>query len=60
VCPPPRRESKQSVLVGLLQRREGATLAEMVEATGWQSHSVRGAISFAIKEKLGTPSPPVS
>ena len=53
---PPRttREStKQAVLIGLLSRAEGATLAQMTEATGWQVHTVRGAMAGALKKKLG-------
>ena len=42
-------------LVALLSRPEGATSAEMMAATGWQAHSVRGALSGAIKRKLGLP-----
>ena len=44
---------KIGVLVALLQRPEGASLADAQTATGWQVHSVRGAISGAIKKKLG-------
>jgi hypothetical protein len=45
--------TKQSLLVDLLRRKEGATIAEAVKATGWQPHSVRGAISGTLKKKLG-------
>ena len=47
------RQTKQAVLISLLQRPEGASIAELVKATGWQNHSIRGAISFALKKKLG-------
>ncbi|MDA8248888.1 MAG: DUF3489 domain-containing protein [Rhodospirillales bacterium] len=47
------RQTKQAILIGLLQRPDGATIAELVKATGWQNHSIRGAISFALKKKLG-------
>lgn len=36
--------SNVDVLAGLLTRAAGATVAEMVKATGWQAHSVRGAM----------------
>ena len=48
-----RPGTKQALLVGLLRRTEGATIAEAVKATGWQPHSVRGAISGSLKKKLG-------
>ena len=48
-----RPGSKQGLLVDLLSRRRGATITEAVEATGWQAHSVRGAISGTLKKKLG-------
>src|SRR5262245_53634830 len=41
--PEPRTGTKQSILIQLLSRRNGATIAEAVKATGWQPHSVRGA-----------------
>ncbi len=48
-----RKGTKQALLIDLLRRRKGATIEEIVEATGWQPHSVRGAISGALKKKLG-------
>ncbi len=53
--PPPavRPGTKQALLIDLLKRKKGATIEEIVEATGWQAHSVRGAISGALKKKLG-------
>jgi hypothetical protein len=48
-----RPETKQAVLIAQMQRKEGATIDELVRATGWQAHSVRGAISGALKKKLG-------
>ena len=47
------RPTKQALLISLLQRPQGASIAELVEATGWQNHSIRGAISFTLKKKLG-------
>jgi hypothetical protein len=47
------KERRQDALLRLLGRPEGATIADMVEATGWQPHSVRGAISGVIGKKLG-------
>jgi len=49
----PREGTKQAVLIDMLCREEGATIAQVVEATGWQRHTVRGAISGALKKKLG-------
>lgn len=37
----------------LLSREGGATIADMVAATGWQQHSVRGAMAGALKKKRG-------
>jgi hypothetical protein len=45
--------SKQAVIIDLLKRRDGATIDDVMAATGWQAHSVRGAISGALKKKLG-------
>ena len=51
--PSVRPGTKQALLIDLLKRKRGATIPEVIEATGWQAHSVRGAISGALKKKLG-------
>jgi hypothetical protein len=55
-----RAGTKQAQIIALLQRPEGASIAEIVEATGWQAHTARGAISGALKKKLGLPITAVS
>ena len=47
------RGTKQALLVGMLGRAEGATIAEIVAATGWQPHTVRGAFAGALRKRLG-------
>lgn len=42
---------KLGTVVALMRRPEGATVAQMGEATGWQPHSVRGALAGALKRK---------
>jgi hypothetical protein len=48
-----RENSKQATIIGMLQRAEGATIAQICEATGWQPHTVRGTFAGAFKKKLG-------
>ena len=50
-----RAGTKQAQIIALLQRPEGASIAEIVEATSWQAHTARGAISGALKKKLSLP-----
>jgi hypothetical protein len=40
-------------MIELLKRPEGATVEQIAEVTGWQKHTIRGAISGALKKKLG-------
>ena len=47
------RQTKSGQCLTLLRRHEGATIEELMTATGWQSHSVRGFLSGAVKRKLG-------
>ena len=48
-----KRQSKADKVVALLQRDSGATLEDMVKATGWQKHSVRGFMAGALKKRHG-------
>ena len=51
--PKHRADTKQAEMIALLQRAKGANLDELVNATGWQAHTVRGAMAGAIKKRLG-------
>ena len=44
--------SKQDRVIALLRRRDGATLAALVKATGWKPHSVRGFLAGTVRKKL--------
>jgi len=46
----PRAESKGAKIIEMIGRAKGATLAEIMKATDWQAHSVRGFISTAAKK----------
>ena len=48
-----REGSRKAIVIGMLEKPDGASLAEIMEATGWQSHSVRGFISGSLVKKSG-------
>jgi hypothetical protein len=48
-----REGTKQALVIEMLRRPEGATIAEIVEATDWQAHTIRGAMAGSLKKKLG-------
>ncbi|MBF0296971.1 MAG: DUF3489 domain-containing protein [Magnetococcales bacterium] len=48
----PRADSKQARVIAMMQRPEGATLAQIAEATGWQPHSIRAFISTSKKKGM--------
>lgn len=48
-----REGTKQALVIEMLRRPEGASIAEIVEATSWASHTTRGFLAGALKKKLG-------
>ncbi|MEG9884800.1 MAG: DUF3489 domain-containing protein [Hyphomicrobiales bacterium] len=48
-----RKGSKQEMVIAILHEPDGASLEELRAATGWQRHTIRGAISGTIGKKLG-------
>ena len=51
--PQPRANTKQALMIEMLRQPEGATVEQIADATGWQNHTVRGAIAGTLKKKLG-------
>ncbi|MFO1153046.1 MAG: DUF3489 domain-containing protein [Rhodospirillales bacterium] len=50
---PPRENTKEAQVIAMLRRPEGATLAQIGECTGWQTHSIRGFFAAALKKRHG-------
>jgi hypothetical protein len=52
-APKTRGDTKQAQVIEMLRRKQGATIAQIVAATEWASHTVRGFFAGALKKKLG-------
>ncbi|MDQ2950606.1 MAG: DUF3489 domain-containing protein [Acidobacteriota bacterium] len=50
-----RQGSKTAEVLGMLRHPRGATLQQLMQATGWQAHSVRGFISGTLGKKMRLP-----
>jgi hypothetical protein len=49
----PKANTKTAIVLGLLRREKGATIAEIAKATKWQNHTIRGFISASVGKKMG-------
>jgi Protein of unknown function (DUF3489) len=47
------RPSKKTTCLALLERAEGASIAELQQATGWRAHSVRGFLAGTVSKMAG-------
>ena len=45
--------TRADTVIALLKRRRGATINQLMEATGWQAHSVRGFLSGTLRKRMG-------
>lgn len=49
----PRTDTKQALLIAMLERPQGCSVAEVMAGTSWLAHTVRGAMAGVLKKKLG-------
>ena len=49
----PHTGNKINQVLALLKRSGGVTLSELIKATDWQAHSVRGLLSGTVRKKMG-------
>jgi hypothetical protein len=49
----PREGTKQATLIAMLRAPEGASIEEIMAATNWAAHTIRGAMAGALKKRLG-------
>ena len=47
------KPTKANAILDLLKSKNGASIDDMIKATGWQSHSVRGFLSGTVKKRMG-------
>ncbi len=45
--------TKKDIILGLLRRKNGASIEDLIKSTGWQAHSVRGFLSGTVAKKMG-------
>ena len=50
---PGKGTTKKAAALALLNQKNGTTLAELMAATGWQAHSVRGFLSGTVRKRMG-------
>ncbi|MBR2536565.1 MAG: DUF3489 domain-containing protein [Hyphomicrobium sp.] len=45
--------TKAEIVISLIKSKRGATIQDLMKATDWQAHSVRGFLAGTVKKKLG-------